>query len=76
MTISNLNSQLNTLTFADKSPRRLLITSVGNVVIDERIPVGYRVRDIAINETSNVYTPLTDDGVIIEFIRATYKEAK
>jgi glucose/arabinose dehydrogenase len=74
--INDGQTELWLATLRDKSLRRLLITSVGNVVIDERIPVGYRVRDIAIKETSNVYTLLTDDGVIIEFIRATYKEAK
>ncbi len=60
-------------TLRDKSLRRLLITSVGNVVIDERIPVGYRVRDIVINENSKMYTLLTDEGSIIEIIRETYK---
>ena len=63
-------------TLRDKSLRRLLITSVGNVVIDERIPVGYRVRNIVINETSNVYTLFYDEKSLIRIIPATYVEPK
>jgi len=59
-------------TLRDKSLRRILITTNGKPIIDERIPIGYRVRDIVVNDSSDFFTLLTDEGLIIDINRESF----
>lgn len=61
-------------TLRDKSLRRILVTSDGrSVITDERIPLGYRVRGILVDEKLQNITGLTDDGYIIEIRYDSYE---